>query len=132
MRHGQLDLDLTTEQFLTDPTINPHPLTGDAKHLAVINAGDHIIRDGDADGNWLKSGGHAGGRPLRIALDRVSGKMFVRIAEHFPHDPANEKHQRKAEYLNKMKPFHVAGSGYWLPLEEVYPNHPHVATFAGR
>jgi hypothetical protein len=129
MRHGKLDLDLSTEEFLTDPTINPHPHTGNPAHLAVIHAGDHIVRDGHADHNWTKGEGHPGGRPLRIALDRFSGKMFVRIAEHLPHELSSSKLEQRHDHMKKVKPFHVPGSGYWLPLDEVYPNHPHVATF---
>jgi hypothetical protein len=120
---------LEHEQYLTNPTINPHPHTGNPAHLAVIHAGDHIVRDGKADSNWLKNGGHHGGRPLRIAEDTISGKMFVRVAEHIPTDISSDKQQAEKERIEKMKPFHVPGMGFWVPLEELYPNHPHVVTF---
>jgi hypothetical protein len=129
MRHGNIKLDLSTEEYLTNPTINPHPQAGGAQHLAIIQAGDHIVRDGRVDSSWMKNNGHTGGRPLRVALDGQSGKMFVRIAEHIPTDITSEKHSADKERIEAMKPFHVPGSGFWIPLDELYPNHPHSATF---
>jgi len=131
VRHGKINLDLSTEEYLTNPTINPHPHTGNPQHVAVIHAGDHIVRDGNADSSWLKNNGHPGGRPLRVAVDGNSGKMFVRVAEHIPTDITSDRHQQQKERIEKMKPYHVPGHGFWVPLHELYPNHPHVKVFNG-
>jgi len=134
MRHGALHLDLTTEEFLTDPEIAPNKSGHlEAAHLAAINSGDHIIRDGNADSHWSKGGGHNGGRPYRIARDLVTGKMFVRIADVLPSDLVSDKLVKQKDDIEKRKPFHVPGSGFWLPLEELFPDHPHAdeAVFGG-
>jgi hypothetical protein len=129
MRHGRINLDLTTEEYLTNPTIDPHPQKGGSAHLTQIHAGDHIVRDGKADSHWIKGGGHPGGRPLRVAVDGNSGKMFVRVAEHIPSDITSDRHAAEKERIENMKPFHVPGAGFWVPLDEMYPNHPHAAIF---
>lgn len=126
MRHGALHLDLSTEEFLTNPEVGkPKEGAIESHHLAAIHAGNHIVRDGNADSAYTKGGGHEGGRPYRIARDLVTGKMFIKIADHLPSELTSSKLEKQKEQIERLKPFHIAGSGFWLPLEEVFPDHPH-------
>jgi hypothetical protein len=130
MRAGTLRLDLSTHEFLTKPEIVPNERGQlSSADQTAIQSGDHIVRDGHVDSHWVKGGGHNGGRPLRIARDEYSGKMFIRVSEHLPNDLTTGKLEQLKNDLEKAKPYHVPGEGFWLPLEECFPNHPHVALY---
>lgn len=127
MRHGKINLDLSTEEYLTHPQFAA--ADGAKKDEREIVAGNHLVRDGNADSNWIRNNGHPGGKPFRIAQDVITGKYFVKVADQLH---AEEDHPRRAaenEKLRAAKPYHVPGHGYWLPMEEVFPNHPHTELF---
>lgn len=121
-RHAVIDLDLSKQEYLTNP---------EAKR-DEIKEGNHFVRSGVQDPKKLAHGAHPDGDPVRIARDRFSGQYFAQIIEHLPADPegsriAEKLHARAA----KHKPIHVPGHGYWVPLHELFPDHPHVKLFNG-
>lgn len=120
MRHGRIDLDLTTHEFLTDP---------DVLDVAQIKAGKHYVRRGDAHPSAVSQGAHPDGEPLRIARDKFTGKYFAQVFPTLPKESDSNHAERQLERADKLKPFHVPGHGYWVPLEEIYPDHPHVKIF---
>jgi hypothetical protein len=126
MRPGYIDLDLQHLEFLTehDPdTVGEFNKLSHKQRAGV--AADQLHRDGDPDPKALAHGAHPGGAPIRIARDRISGLMFANVAENFPSDADTPRQAKRAERITGLKPFHVPGSGYWVPLKEIMPDHPH-------
>lgn len=121
-RQGQIRLDLSKHELLTDPDVIDVP---------SIKAGGHFIRSGDADPRTLAHGAHPQGEPLRIAQDMISGKYFVQIALHRPTEMDTPRAERQHAKFEELRPYHVAGNGYWVPLDELYPEHPHSEIFNG-
>lgn len=123
MRHGHIDLDLSTHEFLTHQQEQQVAEFNKQSHKERASTADSLlVRDGDPDPT---PGAHSGGNSIRIARDRISGIYFARIAEHLPAE-ANRPHlERRHARITEMKPFHVPGEGYWLPLKEILPDHPH-------
>ena len=61
------------------------------------------------------------GKPVRVALDIISGKLYAKVADVIPSDPDPASQQRKADIL-KLQPEHVPGAGgYWVPVEKLFP-----------
>lgn len=116
-RHGKIDLDLSTRQFLTKP---------DVTDPRAIRDGEHFVRTGVQDPKKLPHGAHPQGDPVRVATDKISGKMFVQIIEHLPAEEDGSTHATKLhDRARKHRPYHVPGHGFWIPLHELFPDHPH-------
>jgi len=126
MRHGYIDLDLQHEEFLT--IADEDTLQGFNKLSDTHRAGqaDSLLhRDSDPDPKALSFGAHPNGNPIRIARDRISGLMFAKIADVLPADTSSPHLEKRHKKLTEAKPFHIPGKGYWVPLKELHPDHPH-------
>ena len=126
MRTGYIDLDLQHQEFLTihdDDQVKAFNKLSDKDRAGQVDALFH--RDGDADPKAVSRGAHPEGEPFRIARDRISGLMFAKIADTLPADLTSPHLEKRHARITKAKPFYVPGHGYWVPLKELLPEHPH-------
>jgi hypothetical protein len=126
MRPGYIDLDFQHEEFLTAHDEDQIASFNKLSEKDRAGQSDALLhRDGDPDPKKLSHGGHPNGEPIRIARDRISGLMFAKIADHLPADMESPHLVKRHKRITEAKPFHVPGHGYWVPLKELHPKHPH-------
>jgi hypothetical protein len=92
------------------------------------------VEDPDRPGNFInvtRQVKDAAGNPVLVAVDRISGRTFKKIADQLPAEDG-----RKANAILDQKPEHCASPdsrfrGFWVPVASATPSPSDVLAAAG-